>query len=95
MLDKSLKGNQFAIFNHAFPKEQIFSLQMRELPDFSFSATAPKTMASVRYPEIEMQVPVNKNLIDFYNSYPVSDYWNWYAGASLSENVKQTVYPVL
>jgi hypothetical protein len=95
IIDKSLQGKSVYIFNHAFTKEQILSLQMRKQPDFSPAETAPKTFASVRYSNVRVDAAVNKNLIDFYNSYPVTSDWNMYAQASLSEIVKQQVYPVL
>ena len=57
--------------------------------------TAPKTFVSVRYPEIQAKVQTNQNLIDFYNSYPISSNWNLYVLAGSSETVKQTLYPAL
>jgi hypothetical protein len=94
ILDKSLKGKQFYMLNHEFPKEQQASLKL-EQPNFDFTATAAKTFTSKRYPELSVKIATNKNLIDFYNSYPVNSEWNLYAQASLSEEVKAELYPAL
>jgi hypothetical protein len=94
ILDKSLKGKQFYLFNHDFPKEQQASLKISQ-PNFNVAATPTKTFASQRYPDLHVSVSTNQNLIDFYNSYPVGSEWNLYALASLSETVKAGLYPAL
>ena len=40
-------------------------------------------------------VEVDKGLIDFMNGYPLSDAWEYYALAGLSDGVKSTLYPAL
>jgi hypothetical protein len=82
------------MLNQEFPKEQQVSLQLSQ-PNFSLAATPTKTFASQRYPDLSVSVFTNKNLIDFYNSYPVSSEWNLYALASLSETLKADLYPAL
>ncbi|GHT18600.1 hypothetical protein AGMMS4957_01190 [Bacteroidia bacterium] len=94
VMDKSLKGQQFQMLNHEFPKEQQASLKVMP-PRFPPAATPAKTFASERYPDVKVKVSTNKNLIDFYNNYPVSSAWNLYTQASLSEQVKQALYPTL
>ncbi|GHV09811.1 hypothetical protein FACS1894162_1270 [Bacteroidia bacterium] len=94
ILDKSLKGKQFYMLNHEFPKEQQASLRMSQ-PNFDFAATPTKTFASKRYPSLSIKISTNKNLIGFYNKYPVSGEWNLYAQASLSKEVKEELYPAL
>jgi len=94
VINKDMKNNQFYVCNYAFPKEQAFSLQINSLPDFPYDATVSKTFASVRYP-IQVAIETNQNLIDFFNAYPLSSEWNLYAKASLSERVKEQLYPVL
>ena len=46
------------------------------------------------YPNVATKVNVNKNLIDFLDTYP-SCRWDLYASASLSPTVKQQLYPAL
>ena len=94
VMNKNLQGQAFYIYNHEFPKEQYFSWQTGQ-PKLAEKLTAPKTFTSVRYPEMNVTVQTNQNLIDFYNSYPLSFNWNLYTLAGLSETVKQTLYPVL
>ena len=40
-------------------------------------------------------VTENRNLINFYNEYPLSTSWDYYSAASFSNETKQTLYPVL
>ena len=53
-------------------------------------------------PQMKVRVSVNRNLIDFYNTYPTSmlgdnfmTRWAMYADMPLDERVKQQLYPVL
>jgi hypothetical protein len=94
ILDKSLKGQQFYVLNHEFPKEQSASLQLSQ-PNFPLALTPAKTFASRLFSNLSVNVSTNQNLIDFYNHYPVSAEWNLYTLASLSETVKSTLYPAL
>jgi hypothetical protein len=94
ILDKSLQRKQFYMLNHEFPKEQLASLQSAQ-PNFNRSATPEKIFASGHYPDLSVSISTNQNLIDFYNSYPLSSEWNLYVLASLSETVKANLYPAL
>lgn len=94
LMDNSLKGNRFNVFDHAFPKEHSFSLAISQ-PQFSVSKTNKRTITSRRYTSVSATVETNKNLIDFYNTYPLSSQWQYYSAASLSEQVKSSLYPVL
>lgn len=92
--NKELKGQSFYVYNQEFPKEQYFSWQTT-LPKLAVKLNSPKSFSAKRYPEISATVQTNQNLIDFYNSYPLSSEWRWYAQAGLSEGIKQTLYPAL
>ena len=94
VMNKDLKGQALYIYNHEFPKEQYFSWQTGQ-PKLAEKLTAPKTFTSARYPEMQASVQTNQNLIDFYNSYPLSSHWDLYVLAGLSETVKRTLYPAL
>ena len=94
VLDKKLRNGKFYICDYSFPKEQVLSLQINALPKFNQAQTTPKIFTSANYP-VKVEIQTNKNLIDFFNSYPVSSEWNLYAKASLSEQVKNQLYPVL
>lgn len=85
-----------------FPKEKSISLYVNTAQKFTFSATKPKIIKSQSFPEMEINVTANKNLMDFYNTYPTSmigdnfvTRWAMYANTPLDENVKKQIYPVL
>ena len=94
IVSKSGEESAF-VFNHKFfDNDRAFSLRMSCPPKFAFKATELKTFASVRYPELNVKLATNKNLLDFYKEYP-SCYWDNYAWAGLSDEVKAKLYPVL
>lgn len=92
--DASLEDEPFNIFDHAFPKEKVFSLRMT-MPKLMVETTEPRTIVSKRYPDVTATVEMNQNLIDFYNTCPLSAQWCYYSSASLSPTVKETLYPAL
>ena len=94
IIDKELQNKSMLVFNRAFPQEQSFSLALAQ-PKFSLEKTDKHTFTAQNYPEVNVTVATNKNLIDFYNDYPISGQWSYYAHASLSECVKRDLYPAL
>ena len=83
-----------------FPKETGLSLVIPEIQEFAFEATQPRTISSLRYPEFSFTISLNKNFIDFYNTYPSSvlgnndmTRWAMYANAPMTEEVKNQLYP--
>lgn len=96
IVDPSLhQKHSFHVFEREFPGEEPFSLQILEQPLLDFLPSEPRRLASKRYPEVSVEVTVNRNLIDFYKDYPQSNAWDTYVRASLDEDVKETLYPVL
>lgn len=89
------EGGSYSIFAEKFEGEKTASLSIKAEPKFAESSTSPKTFASRRYSAASATVSTNKNLIDFYNSFPVTGQWNEYAKASLSQKIKQNLYPTL
>ncbi len=86
----------------AFPREQSLSLLLPELPDLSMSATPSRTRQSSRYPDMKVTFSSNKNLMDFYSTYPTSmigenmvSRWAMYANTPMDENIRKQVYPDL
>ena len=74
----------------SFPGEMPLSLCITQPMMIAEEFTEERTLTSKRYPEIELQVSVNKNLLDFYESYPSSmlggnqmSRWAFYANAPL------------
>ena len=96
------KCDQLKIFNKSFPKEQSMSLYVKSAPKLTFTPTNEREVKSERYPEINAKVTVNKNLLDFYSTYPTSmlqvgymTRWAMYANTPLSEETSSKVYPAL
>lgn len=94
VLDPAFRGQGLYICDFAFPGEQTFSLYINRQPLFPAQGMNCGSFKSARYPQAEVTVGTNRNLIDFYNTYPQCR-WDVYALASLSPQVKQTLYPVL
>lgn len=86
----------------AFPKERTLSLYIPEQPVLGEGEMQTRRITSKRYPEVSVEVGVNKNLLDFYESYPSScienDFttrWAMYANTPMNGKVKERIYPVL
>ncbi len=94
VMEPDLGGQAFYIYEHSFPKEQPFSLSVTQ-PQLTSLSTDDRTFISKRYPDLSVKVSTNSNLIEFYNSYPVTDKWNLYSLASLSPVAKEDLYPAL
>lgn len=93
--------NELEICAASFPQEKPLSL-ISQNQQFEYKASDLRTLTSQRYPDVQVQVQVNKNMIDFYNTYPTSEIngnfmtrWAMYANTPLDEHVKDKLYPVL
>lgn len=91
-----------SICNVSFPKEQPLSLWMTHDIGLSKNETQPRLLKSERYPEIQLSITSNKNIIDFFNDYPSSqigdDYmtkWAIYANTPLLQETADELYPSL
>lgn len=96
------KEEQIRICQASFPKEQALSLQIQQPPRLTNNRTADRMLTSKRYPDVTVQVNVNKNLLDFYDTYPSSEIggnfmtrWAMYANVPLETEVKELLYPAL
>ena len=86
----------------AFPKEQSLSLYMPQSQLFTYQPTPIRNLSSDRYKDMTLNVQVNKNLIDFYNTYPTSEVngnfmtrWAMYANTPMEQEVQKQLYPIL
>ncbi len=86
----------------SFPKEQNLSLLITRGQKFSANKGAARTIQSARYGNVKFSVAVNKNLVEFYNTYPTSmlydnfmTRWAMYANTPMDADVKAQVYPQL
>ena len=83
----------------AFPKEKSLSLLVPNNPQLADRASEKRAIVSKKYPTVKMSVSVNKNLIDFYNTYPTSivddnfmTRWSMYADTPLERSVRNQTY---
>lgn len=93
--DAGKQSASYQIFEESFPREKTASLKMPGTPKLSQAKGSEKIFQSRRYQDTFAEVVTNKNLIDFYNNYPVSGKWDDYVRTSLSEEIKNTLYPAL
>ncbi len=95
LIDSESSHSSVYLFDHEFPNEKMFSLQMASAPKLASASRGARTFTSKRYPDVKVSVSVNTNLINFYKDYPLGNDLNIYPRASLSESVKAQMYPAL
>lgn len=85
-----------------FPQEKPLSLLMTQQQNLNVVKSESRTLKSERYPDIVATLSVNRNLVDFYNTYPSScidnnfmTRWVMYANAPMDETAKNSLYPAL
>lgn len=83
-----------------FNKEQALSMQVARLPKLNSEPTPKRTLTSKK--GVTASASVNKNLIDFFNTYPQAcitgnptTRWAAYANTPLNQSVKEMLYPPL
>ena len=96
------KEDGLYIYDNAFPKEQQMSLIVGREQLFMDTEVESRTLCSKGEYRVQVTLSFNKNLIDFYNTYPQSSInndgttkWTFYANTPLSEIVRKKLYPVL
>ncbi len=95
-------GDEVSFCNVKFPKEQSLSLQISQEMQLAWEGGSVQTRTSTRYSDLSLQVVCNKNLLDFYETYPssyidgnVMTCWAMYANKPLEAGVAEKLYPVL
>ncbi len=96
------KENSLYICEASFPKEQPLSLWIAQETKLANKPSDVRTLKSKRYPQLNVTIQGNRNLIDFYNSYPTSQVgedfmtrWAMYANTPLTKGMKDSLYPAL
>lgn len=86
----------------AFPKERTLSLYISDQPVLDHNDDEGRTITSKFYPDLSVNVKINQNLLDFYDSYPASyidndllTRWAMYANTPMDSSVQAQIYPVL
>lgn len=85
-----------------FPKEQQMSLHINESMLLEATESDTRTITSADYPDFKFTATINRNLIDFYDTYPTASFggselnrWLLHANAPLDSNLKANIYPQL
>lgn len=94
------KTSKMQICESKFDKEKALSMQIAKLPKFTSEPTPKRTLSSKK--GVTSSCSVNKNLIDFFNTYPQACYkgdyrtrWAAYANTPLEKSIKDALYPSL
>lgn len=87
------------ISNVSFPQEKNLSLLIAKQPELTSILSNKRNIGSDRYPSFKFETCVNKNLIEFYSTYPSSYYngnimtkWAQYANTPISSHLQNTLY---
>ena len=95
-------AEQMSICGASFPKEKPLSLFIPNEQMVACNMTQRRGLQSELYPDMTVDVAVNKNIIEFYNTYPVSDLggnfmtrWAIYANTPMSKETRDILYPAL
>jgi len=94
--------SELQIFDMAFQNESTISFWIPKAQKLGNSFTSVRKIYSKQYPEVTLEVSVDKNLIDFYNTYPTSSVednfmtrWAMYADTPIAENIRKNLYPYI
>lgn len=93
LLDKGRYASSYNICNFSISGEKSLSLKMTDLPLFTQKAGTTATRKD-KTGGLTTTVTPNRNLLDFLNNYPASD-WEIYAGAKLSPATAAQLLPTL
>lgn len=96
ILDEGSPSGSYQVLNIAFPEEQTPSLIQKEVPVFTYEPVKEiKTFSSFSDGTAIPTIQPNQNLINYYKTYPISNRWDYYVQTSLSDGIKDKLYPYL
>lgn len=99
-----LEGNaeHLNICRASFSNETSISLVIQAAQKFDMDASDVRTIKSRDYPDFQVTVHTNKNLLKFYDTYlpscmnnEIMTRWAMYANTPLSEDLREELYPQL
>lgn len=95
-------NESFEVCKFNFPGEKPLRFEILKPMNLDFTAAPERNVTPYNHPEVKVSVTVNKNLIDFYNSYPeatITDeeltFWTLYGNAPASHEISTHLYPTL
>lgn len=96
------KVTRMTICEAKYPNELPMSLLIPNAQDFAVAQSPERTITSLRYPDFSFTVSSNKNLMEFYNSYPTSvvnnnimTRWAMYANTPIDRGIGGQLYPAM
>ena len=95
LIDKSLGKGAISLFDKEFPNERICSLEIGEQLILLSKQSNNRTLISDKYPQMELSMSTNINLVDFYNEYPHTDNWSIYVKAPFDSATQSMLYDEL
>ena len=94
------EGKELGVYDVSYPNETPMSLLLSKEQKLAVAMSEPRILASSRYPELIVSSCVNRNMIDFYASYPSScingnfmTRWAMYANAPMDASARASIYP--
>lgn len=94
--------SRLRICRASFESELPLSLLISGGQEFAYKPTDVRHITSEKYPEFSIDVVVNKNLLDFYSTYPTSmvgdnmlTRWAMYANTPFDDSVSREIYPFM
>lgn len=94
--------SRLSICQKSFPNETPLSLLVSKNQKFRPDRTAQREITSTKYPQMKINVSVNKNLLDFYSTYPTSALdgniltrWAMYANTPMDPETSSALYASL
>lgn len=92
----------YKICDFKCPGERDLSFEITRAMQLDYTPATTREIKMHNHPEITLSVTTNRNLIDFYNSYPVAttgdnmySQWAIYANTPVSPELRRDLYPVL
>lgn len=96
-----IKATVLHVCDVVYPGEKSFSLDISQIPKFADSNTESRKIIGASF-SMNVTSTVNKNLIDFFDTYPASysdgnfmTKWAYYANTPVCKEVKEQLYPQL
>ncbi len=94
VLDKTSRSKSMRIFDKEFPNERLCTIEKISIPNLKEKLTPLRFLSAKKHAMASVELSVNRNLIDFYNEYPVME-WEKYATTPLNIQTRDKLYKAL
>lgn len=86
---------KISVYDREFPNERLCSLEIVSQPALDNNPVNIRDYVAARYPSVAVRLNVNRNMVDFYRDYPITDAWDMYVRTSISGSLSEQLYPQL